>query len=238
MRLRPLVLLALPLVAPLVVGCGDDDGEEATDDPTTTEAAAPDPTAAPSTTGTTGAPVTTAAPTTEPAIVPLTAETPIDLHGVGAVVAGMSVTEAEAATGQDFVIEYYDMAEGYCYFAHVDGIDDLLFLVQNEDGPDGEPDSGIIGRASVSTLGPEEDSSRLTTEGIGLGDTEDQVIAAYGEDRVVISPHTYVEGHYLDVQPVDPADEGMLLRFETDHGVVRDIHGGLAVPVGFVEGCA
>lgn len=179
---------------------------------------------------TTTAPITTAP--TEPAGEPITAASQISLYGLGAVRGGMTVTEAEAATGQTFRIEGFEDFGGACYFARVDGFEDLYFLITT-DVPPADPREGIIGRASVTA--PEWQ----TISGIHVGSTEAEVRAAYGAN-IVESPHEYVPGgKYLDFIPSDAADAAFKLRFETDAtGVVTEMHAGLEGPASYIEGCA
>jgi hypothetical protein len=201
--------------------------------PSTTDPGALAPTTLPdATTAPTTSPTTTAPTTTAPATRPITESSRMSLYGLGEVRGGMTIAEAEALTGQTFVVDSFDMAEGLCYFARIDGFDDLYFLIENDVAPT-DPKQGIIGRASVGA-GP-----WTTISGIGVGSTREEVLAAYGE-RITESPHAYVPGgSYLDFVPADAADSAYRLRFETDaDGVVTEMHAGLTRPVGYIEGCA
>lgn len=77
----------------------------------------------------------------------------------------------------------------------------------------------------------------LTTEGAGLGDTEEQIRNLYGE-AVRQTPHKYggPEWHYLTVPA--PGDTMFALVFETDGAVVTRYRAGRRPAVEYVEGCS
>jgi hypothetical protein len=239
------IILVIGGVA-LQFGADDEDAVETVDLPTTvapttatsvtTEATAPAATTTAPTDTTTTEPATTTQPTTTtvppPTVSPIGPSTPISLYGIGQIRAGMTIAEAEAATGQTFTVDGFDMAGGSCYFARVDGIEDLLFLVTSDAGPTGDPRQGVIGRVTVSVPG------RTTISGISIGSTRAEVLDTYG-DRITESQHAYVtDGSYLDYTSPDPADAGFMVRFEVADGAVRDIHAGHAREAGYIEGCA
>jgi hypothetical protein len=237
--------VALVLVGALVVRAGaeDDAADEViigADPSTTTSQPAPETTgtapAATDVTSTTVPSTTTTDPptttTTAPAETgtPIDESTPISLYGIGAVRGGMTIAEAEEATGQTLTIEGFDDFGGTCYFARIDGLDELYFLIVNDAGAS-DPRQGVVGRVSA-TAGPWR-----TISGLGVGSTRAEVLAAYG-DRIVESPHAYVDGSYLDYVPADPADAAFMLRFATNGDTVTEVHAGLEGPAGSIEGCA
>ncbi len=56
--------------------------------------------------------------------------------------------------------------------------------------------------------------------------------------QVSISPHKYVDGHYLIVTPSAPADSTYRLVFETDGKLVTRFRSGKMPEVTWVEGCS
>lgn len=232
----------------LQLGRDDDSAVETVDDPSTSTSTVAPTTVASAVTTETTAPIdtTTVPPTTEatttsepvsttarpPAVSPIGPSDPLSLYGIGAVRAGMTVAEAEAVTGQGFAIDGFEMEGGSCYFARLDGLADLIFLIRSDAGLAGDPREGVIGRVSVRTPG------RTTISGISVGSTRAEVIETYG-DRLVESPHAYVtDGSYLDYTSPDPADSGFMVRFEIADDAVRDIHAGRWSEVQLIEGCA
>jgi hypothetical protein len=81
-----------------------------------------------------------------------------------------------------------------------------------------------------------DSSGVATAEGIRVGASEADVMAAYGS-RVAVQPHKYTgpRGHYLIVG--DPADTTRRLVFETDGSRVTTFRAGRRPAVDFVEGC-
>lgn len=189
------------------------------------------------TTTTITAPTATTASTPPPR---LTTDSVIHVRGVGPVVAGMTLKEAEAAGGAAMTNTEgeFDAFEGLCYHAQPKGVDGVAFMVGNERRP-ADPKDGRIVRATVAPYGPEEAlvvPGFVTDKGVGLGSTEAQVKAAY--PGIEVTGHQYVEqGHYLTLYAAG-ADKGFGIRFETDGQQVTSIHAGKADAIQFVEGCA
>ncbi|MDQ3385782.1 MAG: hypothetical protein M3503_07225 [Actinomycetota bacterium] len=146
------------------------------------------------------------------------------LEGVGPVRVGMTLEEASAAAGQG-ISEVPGSGAGSdpaaCYYAVPDtGQPKVSFMVVD----------GAIGRVDV-----DEGSTVVTVSGIGVGATEADVLATYG-DRILVEPHPYDEGgRYLRYVPDDPTRS---LIFETDGATVLRYRSGLSGPVSFIEGCA
>jgi hypothetical protein len=72
-----------------------------------------------------------------------------------------------------------------------------------------------------------------TTAGARVGDSEQHIRELYGE-RLITSPHKYVEGHYLTVTPRDTAHR---ILFETDGQRVTRYRAGRVPEVEWVERC-
>lgn len=144
------------------------------------------------------------------------------MDGIGAVVIGMKVSEAEAATGLDFRVPK-DFGPSCRYAFADDGPEDVAYMTSH----------GRIVRIDVF------DHSRVATElGIKIRDDEDDVFFLYG-DKVTREPHPYLgeDGSYLIYDPADGS--GLLLIFETDkRGKITSFRAGRADNVRYIEGCA
>jgi hypothetical protein len=89
---------------------------------------------------------------------------------------------------------------------------------------------GKVARIDIDT------GSVATEEGVKIGDTEDRVKSAYG-DELNERPHKYIEGgHYLIVKG-DSASAGKEIVFETDGKRVTMFRAGRLPEVEWVEGC-
>lgn len=155
------------------------------------------------------------------------------LRGFGPIEAGMTVREAEEAANVTFTIEEFDTFEGYCYYANIEGLEGISFMIGNAGGSATDPKNGVIG--SVYTYEP----GWQTLSGIEVGDSEVKVLETYG-DQLYFEPHLYVtNGYYLWYEPLDAADQDYAVKFETNaEARVTAIHAGLRGYVGAYEGCA
>ncbi len=156
---------------------------------------------------------TSAPPTTDPA------SWKVNTRGIGPISAGMTVAEANAASGNRLIVPA-KLEE--CDFVRTGrGPDDLLFMVIE----------GKIARVDVAR------SSTVTTEaGAKIGDTEDRIKALY--PGVAVQPHKYTDGHYLVVTPSATTDQAYRIVFETDGQKVLRYRSGRMPAVEYVEGCA
>jgi hypothetical protein len=182
---------------------------------------------------------TSAAETEAPPEERLTADTPIDLYGIGPIEAGMTLAEAERAAGVDLIPEHFDDFGRRCYFAHAEGLEeDFHFLVtgparEYSTGSVDQPEDGIIRRVSATK---HMESPAETLSGVAVGDTEDEVYSTYA-GQIESEPHVYVEGgHYLTYTPRAQADQDYTVVFFTDGSVVEEIHAGDVGYAGAVEG--
>lgn len=109
---------------------------------------------------------------------------------------------------------------------------DCYYLDMNSKDPESSPsfmvNDGTVARVDVST--PEY----LTEAGAKVGDTEARIKELYGKG-VDVSPHEYVDGHYLTVTSKDGK---FAIVFETDGKVVTYIRAGRALEAGYIEGCS
>lgn len=173
--------------------------------------------------------------------VPLVAATPLTLYGVGPLRAGMTLAEAEQASGLDIRDGNFVDFGGYCYFGSIESQPDLLMILVSPDRdpedpqPAATPEDGVIGRIGLRDANGEP-TTRTTPAGVGLGSTEADVYAAYGDDART-EDHVYLEdGHYIFSEPASAPDNG--LAFFTDGESVENVYGGLRDVIGYVEGCA
>ena len=141
-------------------------------------------------------------------------------RGIGPLRAGMTLSEAAAALGGGALVAPPSADTAGCHF------------VQWRRSPPGVRvmvEGGRIARVDVDSAGV------LTAEGIGIGDTEEQVQRQYG-GHAAVSPQKYGEGHYLTVTP-NPSDTSYAIVFETNGGKVTRYRAGRRPQVEYVEGC-
>lgn len=141
-------------------------------------------------------------------------------RGFGPVRAGMTLAEAERALGASLVEPGQRI--GDCWFVMDKARPDVGYMI-------------IEGR--VARVDIKRESTVLTVEGAGIGDTEERIRALY-RDRVEVQPHKYTDGHYLVVRPAAPADSTFRTIFETDGKRVTMYRTGRLPEVGWVEGCS
>ena len=157
--------------------------------------------------------------TVEPQETGLTSSHRLRRDGIGGVTVGMTVKEAEAAAGQSFVLD--GEVWGSCRYAVPKKTRDrnLLFMFID----------GVMSRVDVG-------GKTRTSEGIGIGSTEQQVMDAY-PGMIVVEPHFYNpgSGHYLHLKP---DNNGHSINFETDGVLVTSFYGGAETAVIRIEGCA
>lgn len=141
-------------------------------------------------------------------------------RGIGQISAGMTLDEANAATGNALIVPA-TLEE--CDWVRVkDAPKGLLLMVEG----------GKITRVNI------DDSSTIaTTNGAKIGDTEEHIELLYS-GQVEVQPHKYTTGHYLVVTPVDPAEKDYRIVFETDGKKVLRYRSGLVPSVQYVEGCS
>lgn len=152
---------------------------------------------------------------------PLTSRSTLAINGIGPIGVGMTVAEALKSLGRKITLGQR-ISDGDCRYAEpASGPKGVAFMVID----------GVIARIDV-------DSKRIKTrKGIGIGDTEAQVMAAY-PGQIKVTTHTYDDkGHYLTFVPKDRKDRNFRLVFETDGKRVTSFRAGRLPEVEWVEGC-
>jgi hypothetical protein len=216
-RTGPLVIRAVALLA--LAGCAKE-VERAPQRPDSTTS----PVATPVTPATRDSSAAAAAPATPPTPAPAsTSPSPtytVTEHGIGPLRAGMTFDEADAALHGALLVPVEVDTTG-CDYLVWDG------------GPSGVHvmfDQHRVARIDVDT------ASIATAAGARVGDDEARIKRLY--PGVVVTPHKYVDGHYLTVTPTAPADKRYRLIFETAGGRVTRYRAGMLPSVEYVEGCS
>lgn len=139
--------------------------------------------------------------------------------GIGAVTAGMTLVQANAALGNDLAIPA--KLEECDYIRPKSGPKGIAFMVQQR----------RISRVDIS------EGDVATSTGARIGDTEAKIQSLY-PGQVAVQPHKYTDGHYLVVTPANPADSAYRIVFETDGSKVLRFRSGRLPAVQYVEGCS
>ena len=145
----------------------------------------------------------------------------VDEFGMGALRAGMTISEAARTVGGSFAAR--PGAEKICGYAIWREAPPGVIVMLDE---------GLVARVDVT-----RDSRIATSKGARIGDTEARIKDLY-KGRVAVTPHEYTDGHYLTVTPPAGQDRNYRLVFETDGNRVLRYHGGKLPQVGYVEGCS
>lgn len=146
----------------------------------------------------------------------------VSFGGFGPVRVGMSVAQAQAASGTTLTTEVTSPNAGCGYVKPSGGPAGISFMTTY----------GVIARVDVGT------QSVSTPEGVRIGDSERQVYRTYGR-RVRRSRHVYVRGgHYLKILPGRASERGRRIVFETNGHRVTGIRAGRLPEAYLVEGCS
>lgn len=144
----------------------------------------------------------------------------VNAMGFGPIRVGMTVAEAQRALGVPLPLLGPKMEP--CYYVASNDRPGIAFMI-------------IEGR--VARVDVHQQSTVRTTEGAGIGDTEDRIHSLF-QGRVEGQPHKYVEGRHLMVRPAAAADSGHRIIFETDGKRVTRYRAGRLPEVRWVEGCS
>ena len=141
-------------------------------------------------------------------------------RGIGALRAGMSLREASAAVSTTLSVPRGSDPAG-CYYVAWNGAPAGVRVMA---------EAGSIARIDVDSAGV------ATATGVRVGDAEEHVQQLHA-GRVAVSPHKYIDGHYLTVTPESPADSLFRIVFEVEKGRIVRYRAGRLPQVEYVEGC-
>jgi len=141
----------------------------------------------------------------------------LSFDGFGPIRIGMTVSTASKALGVPFRGTPDSSSDNCYYMSPKRGFKNVGFMIINR----------RIARVDVSGKG------YATDLGAEVGDTEARIKQLY--KKVKVSPHPYVDGHYLDVS--DPTGRFRII-FETDGKRVTSFRAGKFQAVGYIEGCS
>jgi hypothetical protein len=152
----------------------------------------------------------------------LTEASRLGTNGLGPVLVGMTVAQAQQASGRRFTTG--EASEGSsCTYSRPAGLSGVSFMVID----------GVIARVDV-----DRESQVTTFRGAKVGDSEARIKSLYGS-QITVEPHQYVRGgHYLVFVPRDRADRDFRVIFETDGKKVTRFRSGRLPEVSYVEGCS
>jgi hypothetical protein len=151
----------------------------------------------------------------------LTENSRLRTNGIGSVEVGMTVSEAEKASGRSFLRERSGRNDSSCSYVNISGLSGVSLMLIN----------GKIARVDVSN------PRILTLRGAKIGDSEDRIKRLY-PGQIKTTPHPYRKDHYLTFYPKDRQDRDYRLIFETSRGKVDVFRGGRVPEVGYIEGCS
>ena len=148
----------------------------------------------------------------------------LSLTGIGPVVVGMTVAEAQEAAGVPIgplTGSAPDPPGTACTYVAAPPDDPIVLLMVTD---------GVVARIDVTDASP-----IATLSGITIGSTEQEVLDTYGY-RIVVEPHHYDEAGKQLRYVAD--DDTHSLIFETHEGVVTAFRSGFTEQVGYPEGCS
>jgi len=141
-----------------------------------------------------------------------------DFGGVGGARVGTTIQELALLLGDTVQIEDWNPPD--CDYAHFSALPEVSVMVWGDS----------IMRFDMYT------PAVRTTEGIGVGTTERDVLEAYPQGRLAPHPYDGPEGHYVIVDAPEDGQLGMI--FETDGSVVTSYRVGFRRAVALIEGCS
>lgn len=206
----------LILASFVMAACVSSDKSASTDTATFTQiGSATDTSPAPSTTPPADSSVRT--PEGPPPASPEPSTWQVTSAGIGPIRAGMTLAEANTASGNRLIIGE-KLQE--CDYVRIKGAPAGISLMVQK---------GRISRAEV------REGTTQTAEGARIGDTEARIKSLY--PGLEVQRHKYTDGHYLVVTPGQKAGSNNIV-FETDGKKVLKYRSGVEPAVQYVEGCS
>jgi len=215
----------LVVLAVMAASCGGDEEAASTTSPssstTTTTTTTSTTTTLPSTTSTGEATTSTATPpSTLPPSKPF-----VTTIGLGGVIVGMTVEEAEEASGYELVGKLDPDVSEDCYFVEPteasSGLTGVLYMVYKDE----------IARVDIVSPSP-----TTTRSGAGVGLDADLLQELF-PGQIEEAPQFTVDGLALMYVPRDEADADYRIIFDIEDGRVAAYRSGILPAVGFGEGC-
>lgn len=145
-----------------------------------------------------------------------TSQNVVTFNNFGAVKVGMTVSQASKALG---ISLNESEKQGDCYYVSPkQDFNNIGFMINN----------GSVARFDIN------ERVYATDRGAKVGDTEDEIKRLY-EGMYKVSPHKYVDGHYITVEMKGGK---YAIIFETDGKTVTSFRAGRFPEVGYIEGCS
>jgi hypothetical protein len=142
-------------------------------------------------------------------------------NGIGSIEVGMTISEAERASGRSFFKDKGSSShDGSCTYVSMSGLSNVSFMLNN----------GKIARVDV------DNPQILTLRGAKIGDSEGRIKELY-PGQIKTTPNPHGDGNYLTFYPKDRQDRDYRLIFETSEGRVNAFRGGKIPEVEYIEGC-
>ena len=157
-------------------------------------------------------------PSAAPSSASVPGDSSVTERGLGALRAGMTLAEAKRALDGALVVPTGTDTTGCAYVTWRGGPRGTRVMI----------DGGRVARVEVDS------ANVATAAGARVGDSEERIQQLYA-GRVTVSPHKYVDGHYLTVHAAD--DSSFAIVFETEKGKVTRYRAGRRPAVEYVEGC-
>jgi hypothetical protein len=153
--------------------------------------------------------------------------TPLSRAGIGPIVAGMTIREAEAAAGVDLAVDpaAWEAFGRTCGVFSIAGTDHLF--VARTPAPTDDADAAVI-----DVVGGRLGTAR-TEDRIGPGNTVDEVIATYGQPTGTAEMWDRPTGQILLFE-----SSGYRYGFAVDQGVVLEVRSGHVTDYADYEPCA
>ncbi len=151
----------------------------------------------------------------------LTEESRLQTNGIGAVRVGMTLSEAEQASGRKFYQSPNRSRNNTCAYVSAKGLSGVDFMIIN----------GKVVRVDVSN------SRIMTLRGVKIHDSESKIKQLYS-GLVKTTPNPFRGDPFLTLFPKDQKDRDYRLIFQIKQGKVYGFIAGKLPAVEYSEGCA